>query len=63
MISTSGGSQRDPNEFLTSYARGVEQAIEDLKFARIPGAGARALHGEEGMDIKEQAQKGVLRLG
>lgn len=47
MTSTSDGSQRDPQEFLTQYAEGVEDAIRKLQSYRVPTPGESALTGAE----------------
>ena len=60
MKDTSGGSQVDPRQFLTAYSGGVDAAIRDLQRERQPGAGKRAMSGEEGMSIREKAMRGEI---
>lgn len=53
MMDTSDGSrvspQRDPNQFLTDYARGVELAIQKMQNYRLPPLGATAMSGATSM--------------
>jgi hypothetical protein len=45
------GSQPDPQQFAQGYAAKVAEIIEQMKNYRNPGAGDRALKGEEGMTV------------
>lgn len=60
MKDTSGGSQVDPQKFLTAYSEGVNEAIEEMLRQRQPATGKRAMAGEEGMSIKEKAMRGEI---
>jgi hypothetical protein len=49
MMQQSGGSQPSPQQFLGTYAAGVEESIRKLQAQRRPAPGDIALKGAESM--------------
>jgi hypothetical protein len=62
MTATSAGSRPDPQRFLTDYAKGVEEVIQELQDERVPPEGDYALKGREPQDIASMVRSGAIQV-